>query len=297
MAKKELRLRRDDVCIDCGQQLTAGTSAEWDSTAKVVTCMSCVGMRPSSGAAAGHQPDSEAPELETHSSADEWSQPPLDSGTAGASARHEYERRRANNEKRIEQTWGTGISGRIVKALSDDPQSTKAWKQGAAGEERLAKLLTKHLDDRAVLLHDREVPGTRGNIDHIAISSSGVWIIDAKRYKGKVERRDKGTMFRSDFRLYVGGRDRTKLVTGMQWQHDAVAKILSTDPDIPIHQIVTFVDAEWPLLFRRPHTFGEVRVTWPLNLVDWIVEPGLLSHDDVHRIARMLASELPSVRG
>ncbi len=37
------------------------------------------------------------------------------------------------------------------------------------------------------MLHDRRIPGSRANIDHIAIATSGVWVIDAKRYKGKVQ--------------------------------------------------------------------------------------------------------------
>ena len=36
------------------------------------------------------------------------------------------------------------------------------------------------------MLHDRRIPGTRANIDHIAVASSAVWVIDAKRYNGKL---------------------------------------------------------------------------------------------------------------
>ena len=38
-------------------------------------------------------------------------------------------------------------------------------------------------------------------------------MIDAKRYTGKIERRDRGWIFERDWRLYVHGRDRTKVVT------------------------------------------------------------------------------------
>lgn len=87
------------------------------------------------------------------------------------------------------------------------PRPPEPGRKGAVGEERVAQILQERLGDSAVLLHDRKVPGTRGNIDHIAIAAcSGVWIIDAKRYKGKVEKRDKGGWFSSDLRLYVGGR-------------------------------------------------------------------------------------------
>jgi len=62
------------------------------------------------------------------------------------------------------------------------------------------------------VLHDRRIPGTRANIDHIAIAPSGLWAIDAKHYKGRVEHVDKGGWFLTDWRLLVGGRDKTGLV-------------------------------------------------------------------------------------
>jgi hypothetical protein len=81
--------------------------------------------------------------------------------------------------------------------LSDDPQSTTAWAKGSEGERRLAEHLLRTVGGRAVLLHDRKVPHTRGNIDHIAIAASGVWVIDAKNYNGLVERRDVGGWFKT----------------------------------------------------------------------------------------------------
>ena len=182
---------------------------------------------------------------------------PIDTGLAGASARKEHERRRARHDARIEQKWGTGRLGRVIKVLSDDPQSTKAWARGAIGEEKVAKVLADRLGGSAVLLHDRKVPRTRGNIDHLVIASSGVWVIDAKRYRGKVERRDVGGLFRSDLRRCVGGRDRTKLIEGLGWQRNAVVEALDGHP-VPVHQALSFVDADWPLLFAKPLQFDGI---------------------------------------
>lgn len=175
----------------------------------------------------------------------------LDTGVAGASARREADRRTAKREARIEERWGTGLIGRIAKALSDEPQRTRAWGDGAVGEERDAQQLEQRLGDRAVLLNDRKMPGTRGNVDHVAVAASGVWIIDAKRCTGKVEKRDRGRWFTADLRLHVGGRDQTKLVDKMQWQFDAVSVALEDD-DVPVHRALTFVDAEWQLFFAKP---------------------------------------------
>jgi hypothetical protein len=293
---KQMALRRSDQCSECDEDLPAGTRAEWDPALKTVTCLPCVVARPAPPAevpATPAQPVEVAEALGEPTPVEEPA--PIDVGVAGVSARKEHERRQAKRERQIEEKWGTGRLGKIAKALSDDPQSTRAWKEGAIGEERVAQVLTERLGDTAVLLHDRKVPRTRGNIDHIAVASSGVWIIDAKRYKGKVEKRDKGGWFSTDLRLYVGGRDRTKLVEAMGWQYDAVRSALG-DEDVPVHRTLTFVGAEWPLFFTKPLRINDVLVSWPAKLADLIAEPGPLGPDSVEQVARLLAAALPANR-
>lgn len=219
---------------------------------------------------------------------------PIDTGVPGASARAEFEQRKAKRRREVEDRWGTGRIGRIAQRLTDDPQSTKSWSQGAAGEERVAQVLATRLGDRAVVLHDRRVPGTRGNIDHIAVASSGVWVIDAKRYRGKVECREVGGWFRTDLRLYVKGRDRTKLVDGMQWQRDAVVRALG-GADVPVRCVLAVVGADWDLL-QRPFTIDDVLVAWPKKLPKLIAALGRLDAAEVDRVAGLLAAALPPQR-
>jgi hypothetical protein len=289
-----MALRRDDSCSQCAAPLPAGTTAQWDSAAKVVTCLPCVEQ-----ATPRHAP-TDPDESPAQTGVDTPTEPPantaIDIGIPGASARKEYERRRGIREQRIEEKWGDGRIGRLVKAVSDDPQSTTAWSQGAKGEERVAEILHERLGDHAVLLHDRKVPGKKGNIDHLAIASSGVWIIDAKRYNGKVERRDVGGFFRTDIRLYVGGRDRTKTVDNLGWQVDAVRRVIS-DEAIPVHPSLSFVGAEWPLFFAKPFQLNGVWISWPAKLADLVLGDGPLSPDDIEQVARQLAEHLPANRG
>ena len=77
------------------------------------------------------------------------------------------------------------------------------------------------------VLHDRRVPGTRGNIDHIVIAPAGVFVVDAKHYEGRIEIRNKGWFLRPDYRLYVGRRDCSGLATGLGWQVEAVTAALA----------------------------------------------------------------------
>jgi hypothetical protein len=183
-----------------------------------------------------------------------------------------------------------------VKFLTDDPQSTKAWAQGASGERQLAESLNARVGDRAVLLNDRSVPKTRGNIDHIAISPSGVWVIDAKNYKGKVERRNKGVFFAPDYRIYVNGRDRTKFVgpDGMGWQLEAVRSAL-VGIDVPVRGVICFTDAEWGL-FSSPIDYDGVLVTGPRDLAERVGGSGEITPEGVLYVGELLFKAFPAMR-
>lgn len=154
---------------------------------------------------------------------------------------------------------------------------------------------TATLGTHAVVLHDRRVPGTRGNIDHLVVASSGVWVVDAKNYAGKVERRDVGGWSRTDVRLYVGSHDRTSAVDGLRWQIEAVRKVLTPIGfgDGPIHSALCFTDAEWPY-FAKPAQVKEVWVIGAEKLCDKIVDAGPFTVDIVQLVAHELSSKLPA---
>jgi hypothetical protein len=269
-----IRLRYAGHCRECGEGLERGQRAWWESNTKTVVCTRCRSEEPQA------REDDPAPSLD------------LDRGIAGGSARQEYERRHRKREEGLERKWGK-LAG-VVKFLSDDPRSTTVWGQGSVGERILADYLSKTLGDRAVALHDRRVPGSRGNIDHIVVAATGVWVIDTKRWSGKVERRDVGGWFKVDQRLYVGGRERPKAVEGMAWQIDAVTKVLNSEGlDTPLRAALCFVEAEWGL-FAKPFELKGVRVSGPKSLAVAISEEGPLEPGDVMDVARALANALPS---
>ena len=295
MAAKLLRLRYKATCGTCGSELSAGSQGWWDSDLRQAACVDC------------HQPeaDSGTPDLSLPllafpppPPASEVSPaappPPAPPGppaadVAGASARQMYERKHLRREEKIEQKWGR-LSG-VVKFLADDPQSTKAWAKGSEGERRLAAHLVRSVGDRAILLHDRRIPGSQANIDHLAVAASGVWIIDAKSYKGKVEQRDVGGWFKVDRRLYVNGRNRSKLVNGFARQIDAVLEAIG-DAEAPVNPALCFTDSDWGL-FGKPFRQGGVWVTWAKDLCEKIAAPGSLDPDDVASLGERLATHLP----
>ena len=117
-------------------------------------------------------------------------------GFGGASTRRECQRRVAKNELNVRAAHPR-IGGLILR-LQDEPQSTRAWAQGAVGEEKLAQRLNGLRDQGVQLLHDRRIAGSRANIDHIAIGSAGVFVIDAKRYQGQPQLRVSGGVLRPE---------------------------------------------------------------------------------------------------
>ena len=151
--------------------------------------------------------------------------------------------------------------------------------------------------DIAVVLHDRKVPNTRGNIDHLVIAPNGIWIIDAKNYSGKVERRDVGGWFSVDVRLYVDNRNQTKLVDALNWQVEGVRAALTPIGfgDAPVHPSICFTNSEWGL-FAKPIRMNGIVIAWATNLIDQVRAPGPLDASAIELLARHLSAQLPASR-
>lgn len=249
-----MKLRYAGVCRLCGTELPARADAIHERLAKTVRCVEC----PSTVQRDADVPQVEAPDVDA---------PPGDVGVAGSSARREYERRKVKDEERLRQKWGK--LGGIAVALSDENQSTRAWATGAVGEERLGARLDSLVSETVAVLHDRRIPGTKANIDHIAITPAGIWVIDAKRYKGRPELKIEGGMLRPRTeKVLVGRRDCTKLVDGMLRQVDLVREVVS---DLPVIGVLCFVEADWPLIGGAFTTRG-VHAVWPKRLAKLLTE-------------------------
>ncbi len=250
---KRMKLRYAGACRLCGTELPARTDAIYERSTKTVRCVRC---QPSPADAAAHsaEPSQVVPVSE-------------DVGVAGSSARREYERRKAEEEERLRQKWGR--FGGIAVALSDEKQSTKAWATGAVGEERLGARLDSLTSELITVLHDRRIPGTKANIDHIAITSAGIWVIDAKRYKGRPELQIEGGILRPRVeKMLVGRRDCTELVDGVLKQIDLVRDVVG---GFSVTGALCFVEADWPLIGGAFTTRG-VHVLWPKRLAKLLTE-------------------------
>jgi len=189
------------------------------------------------------------------------------SGPAGGSARREFERRRDARERRVRERHPR--IGGFLLAITDQPQSTRAWDTGAEGEQFVGRRLDSLVGDDLAVLHDRRIPRTRANIDHIVVSRHGVFVVDAKKYKGRPTLRVEGGLFRPRTeKLVVGGRDCSKLVDGVRGQVDLVRTAVD-DPTVAVTGVLCFVAADWPLIGGAFVTRG-VHVLWSKRLVELV---------------------------
>jgi hypothetical protein len=241
--------------------------AWWDAAARTVTCEACH---------AGATPPEIVPTDE-----------PLERGQAGASAAREHELRRDRREQRTRERHPR--VGGLLLALRDPPQHETAWQRGAAGERAVAESLEQRVTDgRVILLHDRRMPRSHANIDHLAVTPSGVYVIDAKDYTGKV--RVERPWFGQP-KLLVNGRDRTKIIDGLDRQVAAVRDAID-DPTIPVHGVLCFTKADIPIVFKE--TIRGHALLYRKALAKRLNADGPLNATAIDALARRLATALPA---
>ena len=138
-------LPRGARCGDCGRKLRRGAEALHDDALTAVLCMECVA-------------------LDTVHSL----------GTPGAGARREHARRLERHQTRV-RTAHPRLGG-LILAVADDPQHVRAWQAGAVGEEEFGRRLSGCSGPKLKVLHDRKMPRSCANIDHLAVTSQCVRI-------------------------------------------------------------------------------------------------------------------------
>jgi hypothetical protein len=117
------------------------------------------------------------------------------------------------------------------------------WLRGAAGEVATAARLDRLPARRWTVRHDLPIPGSRANVDHLVIGSTGVWVIDTKTTRAPA---------RAGWRtVRVGDR---KLDSGpVRWE----AAVMADRLDTPVRPLIVVHGGG---LRRRGGRAGGVRV-------------------------------------
>jgi hypothetical protein len=180
----------------------------------------------------------------------------------------------------------------LILALGDAPQHESAFHRGDLGEKAVAASLEARTEGGpAIALHNRRMPNGRGDIDHIAIAPTGIYVIDTKDWEGKIE------IVRPWFgapRLLINRRDYTKLLAGLERQIAAVRAVLDREGDgaIPTQGALCFTRADLPWL-RTQELRGHL-LLYRKALAKRLNAEGPLEAVEIERVARELAAALPA---
>lgn len=258
------------MCVACERPLGAGVRAWWDADGRTVTCAVC--------------------HVSGGRSADELAAAPgLDRGVAGASVAREHQRRKLAREAQMTQARSV-VSHALAARRA--PQEETAFRRGQQGELAVASYLERRTrKTSAIVLHDRRMPGGHGNIDHLAVTPAGVFVIDAKRYRGKV---GVGRGFQSE-KLFVNGRERTKVVDGLDRQVKVVRAALSElgQDEVAVQGVLCFVKRNFAPGDGKQTVRGHLLLR-PRRLARRLSAKGPLAPDVIEALARALAIVLPS---
>ncbi|MEV0151894.1 MULTISPECIES: nuclease-related domain-containing protein [unclassified Nonomuraea] len=95
-----------------------------------------------------------------------------------------------------------------------------AWRKGAAGERATARRLRSLELAGYTVLHDRALPNTRANVDHLVIGATGVFVIDSKKWHRRTTIRPSGG------KLWVGRTPIDKIVRPVLFEARTVNEVL-----------------------------------------------------------------------
>jgi Nuclease-related domain len=115
---------------------------------------------------------------------------------------------------------------------------TSAWRRGAQGERRAARLLGRLDRHGWTILHDLAIPGSRANIDHLAIGPGGVFVIDSKQYSGRLH-------LAADGQLWHGRYPLAPVLRAARFEADRAGQVLAA-PGVQVVPIVAVHGAQVP---------------------------------------------------
>ena len=303
---KDITLLYDSTCSICAARLKTGTPALWRPIQKTISCLS-------------HEErdiPKAAPEVTqvSHGSLLEVKEP-LNNGIPGRSARKMDEKRRYRKEvedeaiqeqyraehpktTRVLKNVEKNIPGLIawLRGQLNSSNGPSSWRKGAEGEESVGRIL-EEMSERLgfITIHDRLIPGSVANIDHIVVTSSKIFVVDAKKYAGKINfGKLLAPYFGGKATIKIKGRNSNHLLEGVKKQVRIVEQLLAkAGIDIPVQGVLAFVDAKWDMGYMtRPKSINGVLLnSQGLHSIFRNVPP--VDPEIVYRIATQLLNDLP----
>lgn len=163
--------------------------------------------------------------------------------------------------------------------LARTPEAS-TWGKGARGERKTGRKLDRLPGWSA--LHDRAVPGSRANLDHVLIGPGGVLYVDTKNWTSRTVEIRRGT-------LWYGG-DKTGALKTVLWEAGHVSRALGT----PVRPVVSF-HGQSQLRITELDVDGQTVTVLPSDVLTlWIKNlPALLGAGAAEDLARRADRALP----
>jgi hypothetical protein len=162
----------------------------------------------------------------------------------------------------------------------------RAWRRGAAGEEKVARQLGK-LGPEWRVLHSIPVGQNETDIDHVVIGPAGVFTLNTKNHLGK-----RVTVY--EYAIYVSGTKQPYL-SKSRAEGKRSSKILSTACGFEVMVMPVVVIMASELVFKSSP--NDVNVVGRRKIADWIGRrPSQLSPDQIesiYAVARRRSTWIP----
>lgn len=149
------------------------------------------------------------------------------------------------------------------------PPTATEWDRGAAGEELTARILAPLTSLGWTILHDRRLPGSGANVDHLAIAGDDIYVIDTKAWRGRVK-------LLADGRLWYGRTPLDSVLATITWEANVVSAHLTRRIHRPVttHPVLCLHGAHLPgdpihlgrLAIVTGSTLVRVLTGWPSSI-------------------------------
>lgn len=158
---------------------------------------------------------------------------------------------------------GAGRSAETYGNRDDGAQ----WSAGAAGEQSTAALLQPLALTGWSILHDRALPASAANLDHLASDGSSLWVIDTKVWRGDIARL-------GDRQLWYPDAPATKRLASLEFLVEATQRTILRHAalgDLVVRPIVCIHGAALP---ESPTVETGLTLVSPADLVPLLARLG-----------------------
>lgn len=169
------------------------------------------------------------------------------------------------------------------------PSRWRSWLQGARGEYRTGRILNRLRREGWGVLHDRKIPRSRANLDHVLVHPSGRFLVyvDTKAWHAK------GWQIRvTGGRLLYGPRSQAATVETVAWEASRLQEVTGL-------RTLAVIAVDGGKVNGGSLIFNNVRVVEAaslLQMLDQLNPTHVPRRDEVHEVTRNISRGFTAAR-